>query len=311
MKVLVTGGAGFIGSHLCEAVLNKGHDVLCLDNLSTGKKKNIEHLLNDSEFKFIRHDVTKPIDLKVDFIFHLASPASPVDYQKLPIETSLTNSIGTYNMLQLTRNNKSRLLIASTSEVYGDPLEHPQKETYWGNVNPFGVRSCYDESKRFAETLTMSFYRKYNLDVRIARIFNTYGPRMRLDDGRVIPNFIIQALTNKPITVYGDGKQTRSFCFISDMVDGISELMFIDGLSGQVINLGSSDERKIIEVAEFLRRLTTSKSDIVFRPLPEDDPRKRKPDTTKAKKLLNWQTKVDFKTGLTKTIEWFKGELDK
>jgi len=311
MKVLVTGGAGFIGSNLCEAVLNKGYDVLCLDNLSTGNKKNIEHLLNNSKFKFIQYDVTKPIDLKVDFIFHLASPASPIDYQKLPIETSMANSIGIYNMLELARKNNARFLLASTSEVYGDPIEHPQKETYWGNVNPFGMRSCYDESKRFAETLTISFHRKYNLDVRIARIFNTYGPRMRLNDGRVIPNFIIQALTNKPITVYGHGKQTRSFCFISDMVDGLMKFMFIDGLSGEVINLGSTDERKIIEVAKFLKELTSSKSDIVFRPLPEDDPVKRKPDTTKAKKLLNWETKVDLKTGLIKTVEWFRKELNK
>jgi len=311
MKTLVTGGAGFIGSHVCEALLNKGYDVLCLDNLSTGDKKNIEHLLNDSKFKFIQHDVTKPIDLKADFIFHLASPASPINYQKLPIETSMANSIGTYNMLQLARMNKARFLLASTSEVYGDPIEHPQKETYWGNVNPFGVRSCYDESKRFAETLTMSFHRKYNLDVRIARIFNTYGPRMRLDDGRVIPNFIVQALTNKPITVYGDGKQTRSFCFISDMVDGLMKFMFIDGLSGEVINLGSTDERKIIDIAKILRELINSKSDIVFKPLPEDDPTKRKPDIIKAKKLLNWKTKIDFKIGLIKTIEWFRKELNK
>jgi len=311
MKVLVTGGAGFIGSYLCEAVLNKGYDVLCLDNLSTGNKKNIKHLLNDSRFKFIRHNVTKPIDLKIDFIFHLASPASPIDYQKLPIETSMANSIGTYNMLELTRKNNARFLLASTSEVYGDPAEHPQKETYWGNVNPFGVRSCYDESKRFAEALAMSFHRKYNLDVRIARIFNTYGPRMRLDDGRVIPNFIVQAISPKPITVYGNGRQTRSFCFISDMVDGLMKFMFIDGLSGEVINLGSMDEREIIELAKLLKKLIFSESEIVFKPLPEDDPTKRKPDITKAKKVLGWKTKVDLKTGLTKTIEWFREELNK
>jgi nucleoside-diphosphate-sugar epimerase len=311
MKVLVSGGAGFIGSHVCEAVLNKGYDVLCIDNLCTGNKKNIEHLLNDSNFKFIEHDVTKPIDLKVDFIFHLASPASPVDYQKLPVETSMANSIGTYNILQLALKNNARFLLASTSEVYGDPIEHPQKETYWGNVNPFGVRSCYDESKRFAEALTMSFHRKYNLDVRIARIFNTYGPRMRLDDGRVIPNFIVQAISQKPITVYGNGRQTRSFCFISDMVGGLMKFMFIDGLSGEVINLGSTDERKIIYIAEILKKLINSKSDIVFKPLPEDDPTKRKPDITKAKKVLGWETKVDLKAGLTKTIDWFVGELNK
>jgi len=312
MKVLITGGAGFIGSHLCEAVLNdKGLDVLCLDNLSTGNKKNIEHLLSDSRFKFIKHDVTKPIDLKVDFIFHLASPASPIDYQKLPIETSLANSLGTYNMLVLARKNKTRFLLASTSEVYGDSLEHPQKETYWGNVNPLGPRSCYDESKRFAEALTMSFQRKHNLDVRIARIFNTYGPRMRLDDGRVLPNFIVQILSNKPITVYGDGTQTRSFCFISDMIAGLMKFMFTDNLSKEVINLGSSDEKKIIDVANFLKKLVSSESEIIFKPLPKDDPTKRKPDTTKAKKLLNWETKVDFKSGLLQTIKWFRGELNK
>ena len=310
MKVLVTGGAGFMGSHLCESVLNKGYDVLCLDNLCTGNKKNIQHLLNNSKFKFIQHDVTKPIDLKVDFIFHLASPASPVDYQKLPVETSMANSIGTYNMLELARKNNARFLLASTSEVYGDPIEHPQKENYWGNVNPFGVRSCYDESKRFAEALAMSFHRKYNLDVRIARIFNTYGPRMRLDDGRVIPNFIVQAISKRPLTVYGDGKQTRSFCFISDMVEGLIRFMFTDGLSGEVINLGSMDERQIIELAKLLKKLISSESEIVFKPLPEDDPAKRKPDIIKAKKLLNWEAKVDFKTGLMKTIEWFKKELN-
>ena len=311
MKVLVTGGAGFMGSHLCESVLNKGYDVLCLDNLCTGNKKNIQHLLNNSKFKFIQHDVTKPIDLKVDFIFHLASPASPVDYQKLPVETSMANSIGTYNMLELARKNNARFLLASTSEVYGDPIEHPQKENYWGNVNPFGVRSCYDESKRFAEALAMSFHRKYNLDVRIARIFNTYGPRMRLDDGRVIPNFIVQAISKRPLTVYGDGKQTRSFCFISDMVEGLMKFMFADGLSGEVINLGSMDEREVIEVAKVLKKMISSESEIVFKPLPENDPAKRKPDITKAKKLLNWETKVDLKTGLTKTIEWFREELNK
>jgi len=312
MKVLITGGAGFIGSHLCETVLkDKGFDALCLDNLSTGNKKNIEHLLNNSRFKFIKHDVTKTIDLKVDFIFHLASPASPIDYQKLPIETSLANSLGTYNMLVLAKKNKARFLLASTSEVYGDSLEHPQKETYWGNVNPLGPRSCYDESKRFAEALTMSFQRKYNLDVRIARIFNTYGPRMRLDDGRVLPNFIVQTLSNRPITVYGDGTQTRSFCFISDMVSGLMKFMFTDSLSKEVINLGSSDEKKIIDVANFLKKLLSSKSDIIFKPLPKDDPTKRKPDTTKAKRLLNWETKIDFKSGLLQTIKWFRGELNK
>ncbi len=309
MKILVTGGAGFIGSFLCERLLEEGHDVICMDNLSTGKKSNIKHLLKNQKFKFLEHDVTKPIELKIDSIFHLASPASPLDYQKLPIETSMVNSLGTFNMLESARKNNARFLLASTSEVYGDPLEHPQKETYWGNVNPFGVRSCYDESKRFAETLTMSFFRKYGLDIRIARIFNTFGPRMRKDDGRAIPNFIVQTLSGQPITVYGDGEQTRSFCFISDMIDGLMKLMFTDGFSGQVVNLGNKEEKSIISVARLIKDLTKSKSKIVFKPLPEDDPSRRKPDITKAKELLNWEPKVDFEDGLKKTIPWFKGEL--
>lgn len=309
MKILVTGGAGFIGSFLCERLLEEGHDVICMDNLSTGKKSNIKHLLKNQKFKFLEHDVTKPIELKIDSIFHLASPASPLDYQKLPIETSMVNSLGTFNMLESARKNNARFLLASTSEVYGDPLEHPQKETYWGNVNPFGVRSCYDESKRFAETLTMSFFRKYGLDIRIARIFNTFGPRMRKDDGRAIPNFIVQTLSGQPITVYGDGEQTRSFCFISDMIDGLMKLMFTDGFSGQVVNLGNKEEKSIISVARLIKNLTKSKSKIVFKPLPEDDPSRRKPDITKAKELLNWEPKVDFEDGLKKTIPWFKGEL--
>jgi len=309
MKILVTGGAGFIGSFLCERLLEDGYDVICLDNFFTGKKSNIKHLLKNQKFKFIEHDVTKQIELKIDSIFHLASPASPVDYQRLPIETSMANSLGTFNMLQLAKKNNARFLLASTSEVYGDPSEHPQKETYWGNVNPIGPRSCYDESKRFAETLTMSFHTRYGLDVRIARIFNTFGSRMRKDDGRAIPNFITQALSGQPITVYGDGKQTRSFCFISDMIDGLMELMFTDSLSGQVVNLGNTEERSILSVARLIKDLTKTKSEIVFKPLPEDDPTRRRPDITKAKELLNWKPKIDFVEGLKETVEWFKGEL--
>jgi len=311
MKSLVTGGAGFIGSFLCERLLNEGHEVICLDNLSTGKESNIEHLLENPKFQFIKHDVTEPINLKVDFIFHLASPASPVDYEKLPIETSMANSLGTFNMLNLAKKNKSRILLASTSEVYGEPSVHPQKEDYWGNVNPIGVRSCYDVSKRFAENLTINFFRKYALDVRIARIFNTFGPRMRLDDGRAIPNFIVQSLTGKPITVYGDGKQTRSFCYISDMIDGLTRLMFKDNLSGKVVNLGNTGERTIISVAELIKEITESKSEIIFKPLLEDDPTRRRPDITKAKRLLNWEPKIDLNEGLKKTIQWFKKELNK
>lgn len=309
MKVLVTGGAGFIGSFLCERLLEEGNEVICLDNLSTGKKSNVEHLFKNQNFKFIEHDVTRSIELKIDSIFHMASPASPVDYLRLPIETSMANSIGTFNMLELGRKNNVRFLLASTSEVYGDPLEHPQKETYWGHVNPFGIRSCYDESKRFAETLTMSFFRKYDLDARIARIFNTFGPRMRKNDGRAIPNFIVQALSGQPITVYGDGKQTRSFCYISDMINGLMKFMFTENLSGQVVNLGNIEERTIISVARKIKNLTKSKSKIVFKSLPEDDPSKRKPDINKAKKMFAWEPKVDFVDGLNKTIGWFGGEL--
>jgi len=309
MKVLVTGGAGFIGSFLCEKLLENRHDVICLDNLSTGKKSNINHLLKNPKFKFLEHDVTEPIDLKVDMIFHLASPASPVDYQRLPIETSMANSLGTFNMLNLAKKNRARFLLASTSEVYGNPLQHPQKEDYWGNVNPVGIRSCYDESKRFAETLTTSFHSKYGLDVRITRIFNTFGPKMRSNDGRAIPNFITQSLTKKPITVYGDGKQTRSFCYVSDMVEGLIKMMFTENLSGSVFNLGNPEERNVVDVAEIIKKLIKSNSEIIFNPLPQDDPIRRKPNIDKAKKILNWQPKVDFITGLKKTIEWFKGEL--
>ena len=307
--MLVTGGAGFIGSWLCEELVKDGFHVICLDNLSTGKRKNISHLSNDN-FEFIECDVTKPICVNVDCVFHLASPASPVDYQKLPIETSMANSLGTYNILNLAKNNNARFLLASTSEIYGNPLEHPQRETYCGNVNPIGIRSCYDESKRFAESLTMSFYRKYDLDVRIARIFNTFGPRMRKDDGRAIPNFITQALTCNDITVYGNGKQTRSFCYVDDMIDGLMKLMFTEGLNGEVFNLGNPDERTIINVAKMIKELTHSRSNIVFKPLPKDDPLRRKPDITKAKKLLKWSPKIDFLVGLKKTIDWFKEELE-
>jgi len=285
--------------------------VVCLDNFSTGRESNIKHLLPNPKFELIKHDVTKPVEFKTDLIFHLASPASPVDYNKLPIETSLANSLGTFNILDLAKKNKSRFLLASTSEVYGEPSVHPQTEDYWGNVNPIGVRSCYDVSKRFAENLTINFFRKYDLDVRIARIFNTFGPRMRVDDGRAIPNFIAQSLTGEPITVYGDGKQTRSFCYISDMIDGMTKLMFADDLSDRVINLGNSNERTIISAAELIKKLTKSKSKIVFKPLPEDDPTRRRPDVTKAKKLLNWEAKTDFTDGLKKTIEWFQKNLDK
>ncbi|MCK4335488.1 MAG: SDR family oxidoreductase [Candidatus Aenigmarchaeota archaeon] len=307
-NILVTGGAGFIGSHLCEELL-KENRVICVDNLSTGDCRNVEHLMGNKNFKFIEHDVSKPLELreKIDLIFHMASPASPVDYQKLPIETMMVNSFGTYNMLNLAKKKKSRFLLASTSEVYGDPEEHPQKESYWGHVNPTGPRSCYDESKRFAEALVLSYSKTYGIDVRIARIFNTYGPRMRKNDGRAVPNFVTQALNNEPVTVYGDGKQTRSFCYISDMVEGLIKLM---GSDVKVpVNLGNPSEMNILEVAERVKKMTNSDSEIVFRDLPKDDPVRRKPNIEKAKKEIVWEPKIMFEEGLEKTIEWFEKEV--
>ena len=305
-NVLVTGGAGFIGSHLIDVLVEK-NKVICADNLSTGKKDNIAHLMKHRNFKFIKHDASKPLKVavKIDCIFHLASPASPVDYQQRPIETMMANSLGTKNMLELAKAKKAKILLASTSEVYGDPEKHPQSEDYWGNVNPVGPRSCYDESKRFSEALSTTYHRVYGLDVKIARIFNTYGPRMRSNDGRVIPNFVTQALGNKPITVYGDGKQTRSFCFVSDMVDGLIRLMESEHC-GESFNLGNPDERKIINVAKKIKTMAGSKSEIVFVSLPEDDPVRRKPDISKAKRLLGWEPKIGFDDGLKKTIDWFK-----
>lgn len=305
---LVTGGAGFIGSWLCESLLSKGYRVICMDSLITGKEENISHLKSNKEFSFVRSDVSKSVEVEgdLDYIFHLASPASPVDYQKLPIETMIANSLGTLNTLNLARERGARFLLASTSEVYGNPKMHPQKEGYWGNVNPTGPRSCYDESKRFAEALTISYKRIHELDVRIARIFNTYGPRMRKDDGRVIPNFVTQASKGEPITVYGDGTQTRSFCYVTDMIDGLERLMFKDGLSGEIFNLGNSDEYKIIDVAKKIKVLLSSGSDIVFRNLPVDDPLKRRPDINKAIDILNWKPRIVFSEGLVETISWFK-----
>jgi len=304
--VLVTGGAGFIGSWLCENLVDE-YNVICADNFITGKSDNISHLLKRKNFTLIKHDVSKPLtyDNDIRYVFHLSSPASPVDYQRFSIETMLVNSLGTYNMLNLAKNKRARFLLASTSEVYGDPQEHPQKEEYWGNVNPVGPRSCYDESKRFAEALVMAYYKRENLDVRIARIFNTYGPRMRIDDGRVIPNFITQALHNKPITVYGDGKQTRSFCYISDMVDGLRKLMF-SSVEERIFNLGNPQEFTVLELANLVKKLTQSDSKIVFVNLPEDDPSKRKPDISKAKNNLSWFPKVSLNTGVKNTIEVFR-----
>jgi len=306
--VLVTGGAGFIGSHLSEALIEKKFKVICVDNLGTGKLSNLSAIIKNKKFKFIKHDVILPLKIKekINYIFHLASYASPPYYQKYSIETLMTNSLGTYNILELAKKHKAIFLLASTSEVYGDPKIHPQKEAYWGNVNPVGPRSCYDEAKRFAESLTMEYSRKFGLDVRIIRIFNTYGPRLQKDDGRVISNFIYQALNNKPITIYGKGMQTRSFCYVSDLVMGIIKMMFKPTAKNQIINLGNSDEFTVKETAVIIKEMTGSKSRIVYKPLPKDDPIRRKPDITKAKRILSWKPEIKLKKGLMKTIQWFK-----
>jgi len=307
MRIIVTGGAGFIGSHLCKALLGQGHEVVCVDNLYTGSKRNIQPLLKNSKFEFIEHDITEPLSESADQIYNLACPASPVHYQKDPVYTFKTSVFGVYNMLELAHRRKARILQASTSEVYGDPLVHPQKESYWGNVNPIGVRSCYDEGKRAAETICLDFRRKYGVDVHIARIFNTYGPNMSPNDGRVVSNFIIQALQNKPITVYGDGSQTRSFCFVSDMVDGLVKLMN-STVTGPV-NLGNPDEFTIKELAKEVIAVVRSKSKIVHKPLPADDPKQRRPDIALARSKLRWSPKVRLKDGLKKTIAYFREVL--
>lgn len=306
---VVAGGAGFIGSHLCDSLLSMGHRVICVDNLVTGSEVNIASAGQNPNFAFIRHDVSQSlpvISVPVDFVFNLASPASPMDFKKLSEEIALVNSIGTYHLLQLAQKNSARYLEASTSEVYGDPKEHPQKETYWGNVNPNGIRSCYDESKRFAEAMTMVFARKYGLDARIIRIFNTYGPRMRKDDGRVVSNFINQALTGKPLTVFGDGTQTRSFCYVSDLVAGILAVMFKDSMKDEVFNLGNPEEYTVLDLAEKVKAMTGSVSEITFEALPEDDPTQRKPDITKIRTSVGWEPKISADEGLKKTIEYYK-----
>ena len=306
-RILITGGAGFIGSHLCDYLIEKGNYVICVDNLFSGSKDNIHHLLSHPCFKFIHHDITDPLFIEVDQIFHLACPASPVHYQYNPIKTIKTNVMGTINMLGLAKRVGARILLSSTSEVYGNPKVHPQKEEYWGNVNPIGPRSCYDEGKRVAETLMMDYHKQNNVDIRIVRIFNTYGPRMAVDDGRVISNFIVQALKGEPITVYGDGGQTRSFCYVSDLIEGLIKAMESD-LIGPV-NLGNPNEIKIIELAKIILKLTNSKSEIVFRPLPPDDPIRRCPDITLARKRLNWQPIVPLEEGLKETIRYFDKRL--
>lgn len=307
-KILVTGGAGFIGSHLCERLLNEGNEVICVDNFFTGSKENIVHLMENKYFELIRHDITEHLLVEADQIYNLACPASPVHYQYNPIKTIKTSVLGITNMLGLAKRVKATILQASTSEVYGDPKEHPQKETYWGNVNPIGIRSCYDEGKRVAETLMMDYHRQNNVDIKIVRIFNTYGPKMAENDGRVVSNFIVQALRNKDITVYGDGSQTRSFCYVSDLVDGFIKMMNSKDFTGPV-NLGNPVETPIIEFAERIIKLTGSNSKIIHMPLPQDDPTQRKPDISLASEKLNWKPQVQLEEGLMKTIEYFDKKL--
>jgi UDP-glucuronate decarboxylase len=308
MRILVTGGAGFIGSHLCESLLNDGHEVICLDNLFSSSKINIHHLFDNTSFEFVRHDAIHPYFAEVDRIFNLACPASPVHYQYNPVKTVKTNVMGALNMLGLAKRVRARILQASTSEVYGDPEVHPQNEEYWGSVNPIGIRSCYDEGKRVAETLMMDYHRQNGVDVRIARIFNTYGPRMSVNDGRVVSNFVVQALRGEPLTIYGEGSQTRSFCYVSDMVTGLTGLMDHPDHSGPV-NLGNPHELEIVEIAEMIRDLTGSRSEIRFQALPEDDPVRRKPDSSLAESLLGWKPVVSLEEGLQKTIEDFERRL--
>ena len=304
-RILVTGGAGFIGSHLCDRLVAQGHEVLCLDNFFTGHRENILTLLDHKNFELLRHDVTEPILLEVDEVYHLACPASPVHYQSNPVKTIKTNVLGTVHMLGLAKRVHARILLASTSEVYGDPLVHPQTESYWGNVNPIGVRSCYDEGKRVAETLTMDYHRQNRVDVRIVRIFNTYGPRMLFNDGRVVSNFTVQALQGEPLTVYGKGEQTRSFCYVDDLVSGLIAMMNCDGFIGPV-NLGNPNEITVLELAKRIIEMTGSKSQVAYRDLPPDDPTRRQPDISLAREKLKWQPQVGLEAGLAKTIADFK-----
>ena len=305
MRILVTGGAGFIGSHLCERLLGEEHDVICLDNFFTGRRENIFPLLDNPRFELVRHDVIEPILLEVDQVYNLACPASPIHYQYNPVKTVKTNVMGAINMLGLAKRVRARILQASTSEVYGDPLVHPQTEDYWGNVNPIGLRSCYDEGKRLAETLMMDYHRQNHVDTRIARIFNTYGPRMLEDDGRVVSNFVVQALRGEPLTLYGEGSQTRSFCYVDDLVEGLIKLMNADDLH-QPVNLGNPGEFTIKQLAEEVRRICGSDSELTYLPLPEDDPRQRKPDITTAQSVLGWIPKVPLAEGLERTVQYFR-----
>ncbi len=311
MNILITGGAGFLGSHLCDALIEKGHDILCVDNFFTGNKSNISHLLTNPNFTLIRHDVTFPLYVEVDQIYNLACPASPIHYQFDPVQTTKTSVHGAINMLGLAKRLKARILQASTSEVYGDPEIHPQTEDYWGRVNPIGIRSCYDEGKRCAETLFFDYWRQHKLEIKVMRIFNTYGPRMHPNDGRVVSNFIVQALNNKPITIYGDGSQTRSFCYVDDLITGMIKLMESQKSITGPINMGNPSEFTMIELAELVIKLTSSRSKLKFKPLPEDDPKQRQPNISLAKSKLNWSPKVSLEEGLNKTIIYFKNLLDK
>ena len=308
MRCLVTGGAGFLGSHLCERLLNDGHEVICLDNYFTGRMANVAHLRDNRNFELIRHDVTEPILLEVDRIFNLACPASPIHYQFNPVKTIKTSVMGAINMLGLAKRVKARILQASTSEVYGDPAVHPQTEDYWGNVNPIGIRSCYDEGKRVAETLFMDYHRQNNVDIRIVRIFNTYGPRMLPNDGRVVSNFIVQALNGEDLTIYGDGSQTRSFCYVDDLIEGFVRMMNQDKIIGPV-NIGNPGEFTMLELAKEVLELTGSKSKIVYKPLPGDDPKMRRPDISLAKQALDWEPTIPLRKGLEKTIVYFDNLL--
>jgi UDP-glucuronate decarboxylase len=310
-RVLITGGAGFLGSHLCERLLSLGHDVLCVDNFYTGSRRNLLPIIDNKRFELMRHDVTFPLYVEVDEIYNLACPASPVHYQSNPVQTTKTSVHGAINMLGLAKRLRARILQASTSEVYGDPDIHPQPESYWGNVNPIGVRSCYDEGKRCAETLFFDYHRQMKLEIKVARIFNTYGPRMHPNDGRVVSNFIVQALSNKPITLYGDGSQTRAFCYVDDLIDGLVRLMGTPAEVTGPINLGNAEEFTIRELAEHIIALTRSKSQLVFKPLPSDDPKQRSPDTRLAKSALGWTASTPLDVGLARTIDYFENLLSR
>ncbi len=311
MRILITGGAGFIGSHLTERLLREGHEVVAIDNFFTGSRDNVKKFLDDKNYEIIRHDVTVPFSAEVDMIFNLACPASPVHYQRFPVQTLKTSLLGSINMLELAREKDARIIQASTSEVYGDPNISPQVENYWGNVNPIGIRACYDEGKRASEALFFDYYRQFKVDIKVARIFNTYGPNMALNDGRVVSNFLVQALQNMPITMYGDGLQTRSFCFVSDLVDGIFKLAFSDQKIQGPINLGNPNEFTMLQLAELIIELTGSNSKIEFKPLPSDDPKQRKPDISKAQQELAWNPTIELREGIQSSVEYFKTALSK